>query len=72
MSLLSEEILKDVDLKKLIDEEKVTRLENEFEKNRNICKKILETLHGRNDFANYLKLFEYLTQRRNQRRESII
>ena len=72
MSLLSEEILKDVELKKLIDEEKVTRLENEFEKNRNICKKILETLHGRNDFANYLKLFEYLTQRRNQSRESII
>ena len=72
MSLLSEEILKDVELKKLIDEEKVTRLENEFEKNRNICKKILEIIYGRNDFQNFLKLFEYLTQRRNQSRESII
>jgi 26S proteasome regulatory subunit N5 len=72
MSLLSEEILKDVDLKKLIDEEKVTRLENEYEKNRNICKKILDTIYERKDFQNYLKLFEYLTQRRNQSRESII
>ena len=72
MSLLSEEILKDVELKKLIDEEKVTRLENEFEKNRTICKRILEILHSRNDFQNFLKLFEYLTQRRNQSRESII
>ena len=72
MSLLSEEILKDVELKKLIDEEKVTRLENEYEKNRNITKKILETLINRNDFQNFLKLFEYLTQRRNQSRESII
>ena len=72
MSLLSEEILKDVELKKLIDEEKVSRLENEFEANRNLTKKILETLHNRNDFPNFLKLFEYLTQRRNQSRESII
>jgi len=72
MSLLSDEILKDVELKKLIDEEKVTRLENEFEKNRILTKKILETLHNRNDFPNFLKLFEYLTQRRNQSRESII
>ena len=72
MSLLSEEILKDVELKKLIEEEKITRLENEYEKNRNICKKILDTIYGRNDFQNYLKLFEYLTQRRNQSRESII
>ena len=72
MSLLSEEVLKDVELKKLIDEEKATRLENEYEKNRTICKKILEIIHGRNDFQNFLKLFEYLTQRRNQSRESII
>ena len=72
MSLLSEEVLKDVELKKLIDEEKATRLENEYEKNRTICKKILEIIHGRNDFENFLKLFEYLTQRRNQSRESII
>ena len=72
MSLLSEEVLKDVELKKLIDEEKATRLENEYEKNRNICKKILEIIHIRNDFENFLKLFEYLTQRRNQSRESII
>ena len=36
MSLLTEEILKDVELKKLIDQEKVTRLENEFDKNKNI------------------------------------
>ena len=72
MSLLSEEILKDVELKKLIDEEKVTRLENEYEKNRTICKKILEIIISRNDFQNFLKLFEYLTQRRNQSRESII
>jgi 26S proteasome regulatory subunit N5 len=72
MSLLSEEILKDVELKKLIDEEKVTRLENEYEKNRTICKKILEIIYNRNDFQNFLKLFEYLTQRRNQSRESII
>ena len=72
MSLLSDEILKDVELKKLIDEEKVTRLENEFEKNRILTKQILETLHNRNDFPNFLKLFEYLTQRRNQSRESII
>ena len=72
MSLLTEEILKDVELKKLIDEEKVTRLENEFEKNKNICKKILSVLQNRNDFPNFLRLFEYLTQRRNQSRESII
>ena len=72
MSLLTEEILKDVELKKLIDEEKATRLENEFEKNRNICKDILSIVHNRNDFPNFLRLFEYLTQRRNQSRESII
>ena len=72
MSLLTEEILKDVELKKLIDEEKETRLENEFEKNRNICKDILSIVHNRNDFPNFLRLFEYLTQRRNQSRESII
>ena len=72
MSLLSEEVLKDVELKKLIDEEKATRLENEYEKNRTICKKILEIINRRNDFQNFLKLFEYLTQRRNQSRESII
>ena len=72
MSLLTEEILKDVELKKLIDEEKVTRLENEFEKNKTICKKILSVLQSRNDFPNFLRLFEYLTQRRNQSRESII
>ena len=72
MSLLTEEILKDVELKKLIDEEKATRLENEFEKNRTICKNILSIVHNRNDFPNFLRLFEYLTQRRNQSRESII
>ena len=72
MSILTEEILKDVELKKLIDEEKVTRLENEYEKNRNICKQILSIIHNRNDFPNFLRLFEYLTQRRNQSRESII
>ena len=72
MSLLSEEILKDVELKKLIDKEKVTRLENEYIENRNICKQILEIISKRNDFPNFLKLFEYLTQRRNQSRESII
>ena len=72
MSLLSEEILKDVELKKLIDKEKVTRLENEYVENRTICKTILEIICKRNDFPNFLKLFEYLTQRRNQSRESII
>ena len=72
MSLLSEDILKDVELKKLINEEKTTRLENEYEKNINICKKILEIIYSRNDFENFLKLFEYLTQRKNQSRESII
>ena len=72
MSLLTDEILKDVELKKLIDEEKVTRLENEYEKNRNICKQILSIISKRNDFPNFLRLFEYLTQRRNQSRESII
>ena len=72
MSLLTEEILKDVELKKLIDDEKVTRLENEYEKNRNICKQILSIISKRNDFPNFLRLFEYLTQRRNQSRESII
>ena len=29
-------------------------------------------MHNRNDFPNFLRLFEYLTQRRNQSRESII
>ncbi len=72
MSILSEEILKDVELKKLIDEEKVTRLEGEFEKNKSICVKIFSILQKRNDFQNFLKIFEYLTQRRNQSRESII
>ena len=57
-SLLSEEILKDVELKPLIDDEKHTRLENEFEKNRNITKKILEILYNRKDFDNFLKLLE--------------
>ena len=71
-SLLSDEILKDPDLKKLIDNEKQTRLENEFEKNRKITKEILETLYNRKDFDNFLKLLEYLTQRRSQSRESII
>ena len=72
MSLLTEEILKDVELKKLIDTEKTARLENELEKNRAICKQILSVVQNRNDFPNYLRLFEYLTQRRNQGRECII
>ena len=72
MSLLTEEILKDVELKKLIDQEKVTRLENEFEKNKGICNQILSIVQNRNDFPNFLRLFEYLTQRRNQSRQSII
>ena len=72
MTLLTEEILKDVELKKLIEEEKATRLENEYDKNKTICKTILTTLSNRKDFPNFLRLFEYLTQRRNQSRESII
>ena len=36
------------------------------------AKKILEIIYSRNDFENFLKLFEYLTQRKNQSRESII
>ena len=70
-SLLSEELLKDVELKKLLDEEKKTRLDNEYEQNRKISVKILSTIYERNDFENFLKLIEYLTQRRNQSRESI-
>ena len=70
-SLLSEELLKDVELKKLLDEEKKTRLDNEYEQNRKISVKILSTIYERNDFENVLKLIEYLTQRRNQSRESI-
>ena len=65
-SLLSEELLKDVELKKLLDEEKKTRLDNEYEQNRKISVKILSTIYERNDFENFLKLIEYLTQRRNQ------
>lgn len=72
MSLLSESILKDVVLKKLIDDEKTSRLENETAQNHKICLQILETLYSRKDFENFLKLFEYLTQRRSQSRESII
>ena len=71
-SLLSEDLLKDVELKKLLDEEKKTRLDNEYEQNRKISVKILSTIYERNDFENFLKLIEYLTQRRNQSRESIL
>ena len=53
MSLLTEEILKDVELKKLIDTEKTARLENELEKNRAICKQILSVVQNRNDFKDY-------------------
>ena len=70
-SLLSEDLLKDVELKKLLDEEKKTRLDNEYEQNRKISINILTTIYERNDFENFLKLIEYLTQRRNQSRESI-
>ena len=70
-SLLSEDLLKDVELKKLLDEEKKTRLDNEYEQNRKIFINILTTIYERNDFENFLKLIEYLTQRRNQSRESI-
>ena len=70
-SLLSEDLLKDVELKKLLDEEKKTRLDNEYEQNRKISVKILSIIYERNDFENFLKLIEYLTQRRNQSRESI-
>ena len=70
-SLLSEDLLKDVELKKLLDEEKKTRLDNEYEQNRKISVKILTIIYERNDFENFLKLIEYLTQRRNQSRESI-
>ena len=69
---LTEEILKDVELKKLIDQEKTARLENELEKNKTLCKEILTIIQKRNDFPKYLILLEYLTQRRNQSRESII
>ena len=69
---LTEEILKDVELKKLIDQEKTARLENELEKNKTICKEILTIIQKSNDFRKYLILLEYLTQRRNQSRESII
>ena len=71
-SLVSEELMKDVEIKKLLDEEKRCRQENEFEKSKVTTKKILETLHNRKDFDNYLKIFEYLSQRRNQSRESIV
>ena len=40
-SLLSEDLLKDVELKKLLDEEKKTRLDNEYEQNRKISINIL-------------------------------
>ena len=70
-SLLSEDLLKDVELKKLLDEEKKTRLDNEYEQNRKISINILTKIYERNDFENFLKLIEYLTQRRNQSRESI-
>ena len=69
---LTEEILKDVELKKLIDQEKTARLENELEKNKELCKEIITLIQKRNDFPKYLILLEYLTQRRNQSRESII
>ena len=59
------------ELKKLLDEEKKTRLDNEYEQNRKISVKILSIIYERNDFENFLKLIEYLTQRRNQSRESI-
>ena len=39
--MLIEELLKDVDLRKLIDEEKKARLDNEFNKGALICVEIV-------------------------------
>lgn len=43
--MLSEEILKDVELKKLLDEEKSSRLEKEFAKCVEVCTKIVNISH---------------------------
>lgn len=49
---LTEEILKDVELKKLIDQEKTARLENELEKNKTLCKEILTIIQKGMTFQN--------------------
>lgn len=70
--MLSEVILKDVELKQLIEGERTARLDDDFVKSNQLCQTIVKTLYNRGDFPNFLKLLEYLAQRKNQSREAII
>ncbi|MCQ2817030.1 MAG: PCI domain-containing protein [archaeon] len=70
--MLSESILKDVELKKLIEAERTARLNEDFLKSKELCQTIVKTLYERGDFEDYLKATEYLAQRKNQSREAII
>ena len=70
--MLNESLLKDVEIKKLLDEEKTARLESEFAKSTAVCPKILKTLFDRGDFNNFLALLDFLTGKRNQSREATI
>ena len=70
--MLSDDILKDVELKKLIEAERTARLDDDFIKSNQLCQTLVKTLYERGDFSNYLKVMEYLAQRKNQSREAII
>lgn len=70
--MLSETISKDVELKKLIEAERTARLDDDFVKSNQLCQTIVKTLYNRGDFPNFLKILEYLAQRKNQSREAII
>ena len=70
--MLNESLLKDVEIKKLLDEEKTARLESEFAKSTAVCPKIRKTLFDRGDFNNFLALLDFLTGKRNQSREATI
>ena len=67
-----DDLLKDVELKPIFEEEKKCRFDNEFSKGATLCKQILTTLISRNDFSSFLVVLQYLVQRKNQSRESIV
>ena len=69
--MIPQELLKDIEIKKLLEDERTARLENEFSKSNVLCTQLVKTLYDRGDFPNFLIIIEYLNQRNNQSREAI-
>ncbi len=69
--MLREELSKDVDLLRLIEEEKKARLDNDAPKGSQLCIKIIEYVYEKKDYESVNILLISLNKRRNQSREAI-